>query len=44
MVNPSDEFIKKNILGNFDYIQLHGSENKERVAEIKNMGLKLSSN
>ena len=23
-VNPSDEFIKKNLLGNFEYIQLHG--------------------
>ena len=41
MVNPSDEFIKKNILGNFDFIQLHGSENKDRVADIKNMGLKV---
>jgi len=41
MVNPSDEFIKKNILGNFDFIQLHGSENKNRVADIKNMGLKV---
>jgi phosphoribosylanthranilate isomerase len=38
-VNPSDEFIKKNIIGNFDFIQLHGSENKNRVADIKNMGL-----
>ena len=25
-VNPSNEFIKKHILGNFDYIQLHGSD------------------
>ena len=24
-VDPSNEFIKKNILKNFDYIQLHGS-------------------
>ena len=40
-VNSSDEFIKKNILGNFDFIQLHGSENKDRVADIKNMGLKV---
>ena len=40
-VNPSDEFIKKNILGNFDFIQLHGSESKDRVADIKNMGLKV---
>ncbi len=40
-VNPSDEFIKKNLLGNFDYIQLHGSETKTRVSEIKNMGFKV---
>ena len=40
-VNPSDEFIKKNIIGNFDFIQLHGSETKERVADIKNTGLKV---
>ena len=40
-VDPSDEFIKKTILGNFDYIQLHGSEKKERVEEIKSMGLKV---
>jgi len=40
-VNPSNEFIKKNILGNFDFIQLHGSETKDRVADIKSMGLKV---
>ena len=40
-VNPSNEFIKKNILQNFDYIQLHGSETKERINEIKIMGLKV---
>ena len=40
-VNPSDEFIKKNLIGTFDYIQLHGSETKERVNEIKNMGFKI---
>ena len=40
-VNPSDEFIKKNLMGTFDYIQLHGSETKERVNEIKNMGFKV---
>ena len=40
-VNPSDQFIKKNLVGNFDFIQLHGSETKERVAEIKNMGFKI---
>ena len=34
-VNPNDEFIKKNILRNFDFIQLHGSDN------IKSMGLKV---
>ena len=39
-INPSDEFIKNVVLGNFDYIQLHGSENKNRVKEIKLMGLK----
>ena len=41
IVDPSDNFIKENILGNFEYIQLHGSETKERVAEIKNMGFKI---
>ena len=40
-VNPSDEFIKKNLIGTFDYIQLHGSETKERVNEIKNIGFKV---
>ena len=40
-VNPSDEFIKKNLIGIFDFIQLHGSETKERVTEIKNMGFKI---
>ena len=40
-VNPTNEFIQKNLLGNFDYIQLHGSETKERVSEIKSMGLKV---
>ncbi len=40
-VNPSNEFIKKVILKNFDYIQLHGSETAERVKEIKSMGLKI---
>ena len=40
-VDPSDNFIKENILGNFEYIQLHGSETKKRVAEIKNMGFKI---
>ena len=40
-VNPTNEFIKKYLLGNFEYIQLHGSETKERVMEIKNMGFKI---
>jgi len=40
-VNPSDQFIKENLLGNFEYIQLHGSETKERVNEIRNMGFKI---
>ena len=40
-VDPTDEFIKKNLVGNFDYIQLHGSEDKERVTEIKKMGFKI---
>ena len=40
-VNPSNEFIQKNLKGNFDFIQLHGSESKERVEEIKGMGFKI---
>ena len=40
-VDPTNEFIKKTILGNFDYIQLHGSESNERAREIKSMGLKI---
>ncbi len=40
-VNPSNQFIKKIILSNFDYIQLHGSETNNRVKEIKSMGLKI---
>ena len=40
-VNPNDEFIKKNLIGIFDYIQLHGSETRERISEIKSMGLKI---
>ena len=40
-VDPTDTFIQKNILGNFRYIQLHGSETVERVAEIKKMGIKI---
>ena len=33
--------LSKNLIGNFDFIQLHGSETKDRVTEIKNMGLKI---
>ena len=40
-VDPTDDFIKQNLLGNFEYIQLHGSETNERTAEIKNMGFKI---
>ena len=40
-VNPDDEFIKSQVIGNFEYIQLHGSETSERVNEIKSMGLKI---
>ena len=40
-VNPNNEFIKKVVLGNFEYIQLHGSETSERVKEIKSMGIKI---
>ena len=40
-VNPNDEFNKKNILGNFDFIQLHGSETRDRLDNIKSMGLKV---
>ena len=40
-VNPDDEFIKSQVIGNFEYIQLHGAETSERVSEIKSMGLKI---
>ena len=40
-VNPTNEFIKKNLLHSFNYIQLHGSETNDRVIEIKNMGFKV---
>ena len=40
-VDPTDEFIKEFVLKNFDYIQLHGSETKERIKAIKSMGLKI---
>ena len=40
-VDPTDTFIKENILGNFEYIQLHGSETSDRVKEINKMGIKV---
>ena len=40
-VDPTDDFLQKNILGNFEYIQLHGSETSERVREINKMGIKV---
>ena len=40
-VDPSNQFIKENLLGNFEFIQLHGSETNKRVDEIKNMGFKV---
>jgi len=40
-VDPTDAFIRENILGNFEYIQLHGSETSARVKEIKDMGIKV---
>ena len=40
-VDPTNDFIRENILGNFEYIQLHGSETSARVKEIKDMGIKI---
>tara|TARA_B100001057_G_scaffold495264_1_gene593834 strand:- start:607 stop:1215 length:609 start_codon:yes stop_codon:yes gene_type:complete len=40
-VNPSNDFIEENLKGNFEFIQLHGSETKNRINEIKNMGFKI---
>jgi len=40
-VDPTNDFIRENILGNFEYIQLHGSETNARVKEIKDMGIKV---
>ena len=40
-VNPSDEIIRNVVIDNFDYIQLHGSESRKRVEEIKLMGIKI---
>jgi len=34
-VDPTNDFIEKNLLDNFKYIQLHGSETKDRIDEIK---------
>jgi len=40
-VDPSNNFIKEYLLGNFEYIQLHGTETNDRVSEIKKMGFKI---
>ena len=40
-VNPQDTFIENVVLNNFDFIQLHGSESKERVEEIRAKGIKI---
>ena len=40
-VNPNNKFIKDTVLGNFEYIQLHGDETNERIKEIKSMGVKV---
>ena len=40
-VNPNNDFIENVILNNFDYIQLHGTESKERVDEIRAKGIKI---
>ena len=40
-VDPTDNFIQENILGNFEFIQLHGSETIDRVKKIKKMGIKV---
>ena len=40
-VNPSNEFIKENLIGKFDFIQLHGSESNNRITEIRDMGFKI---
>ena len=34
-VDPTNDFIEKNLLDNFKYIQLHVSETKDRIDEIK---------
>ena len=40
-VDPTNSFLQENILGNFEYIQLHGSETNKRVKEISEMGIKV---
>ena len=40
-VNPTDEFINDVVKKNFEYIQLHGSETKDRIKVIKSTGLKI---
>ena len=40
-VDPKDDFIENIVLNNFDYIQLHGSESKERIEEIRAKGIKI---
>ena len=40
-VDPTDAFIQEHVLGNFEYIQLHGSETSKRVKEINKMGIKV---
>ena len=40
-VNPNNDFIENVILNNFDYIQLHGSETKGRIEEIRSKGIKI---
>ena len=40
-MNPDNDFIENVISRNFDFIQLHGSETRKRVAEIKSKGLKV---
>ena len=40
-VDPNDNFIKEYLLGNFEYIQLHGNETNDRISEIKKMRIKI---
>ena len=34
-VNPNDDFINNVVLNNFDYIQLHGTEDEEYIKNLK---------